>query len=51
MDTTLPLRLRSAPKIFNAAVDAAQWIIQEIGAWYLWHYLDEFITIGAAGED
>ena len=51
VDTTLPFGLRSAPKIFNAVADAAQWIIQEMGARYLWHYLDDFITIGAAGED
>ena len=46
VDTTLPFGLRSAPKIFNAVADAAQWIIQEMGARYLWHYLDDFITIG-----
>ena len=51
VDTTLPFGLRLAPKIFNAVADAAQWIIQEMGARYLWHYLDDFITIGAAGED
>jgi len=48
VDATLPFGLRSAPKIFNALADAAQWIIQEMGARYLWHYLDDFITIGAA---
>ena len=50
VDATLPFGLRSAPKIFNALADAAQWIIQEMGARYLWHYLDDFITIGAAGQ-
>lgn len=51
VDTTLPFGLRSAPKIFNAVADAAQWVIQEMGARFLWHYLDDFITVGAAGED
>ena len=51
MDATLPFGLRSAPKIFNALADAAQWIIQEMGERYLWHYLDDFITIGAAGQE
>ena len=48
VDATLPSGLWSAPKIFNALADAAQWIIQEMGARYLWHYLDDFITIGVA---
>ena len=50
VDAALPFGLRSAPKIFNALADAAQWIIKEMGALYLWHYLDDFITIGMAGQ-
>ena len=46
IDSVLPFRLRSAPKIFNARADALQWIAERCGTSYLGHYLDDFITAG-----
>ena len=51
VDTALPFGLRSAPKIFNAVADTLEWILQQHGVSKLWHYLDDFITAGAAGSD
>ena len=47
VDTALPFGLRSAPKIFTAVADAAQWIIQQEGVDFIIHYLDDFLAIGA----
>ena len=47
VDTTLPFGLRSAPLIFTAIADAAQWIMQRRGASYVFHYIDDYITMGA----
>ncbi len=44
-DTVLPFGLRSAPKIFNALADAAQWIMGREGIDVL-HYLDDFLFFG-----
>jgi len=46
IDKTLPFVLRSAPIIFSAVADALQWIVQQQGVEHLFHYLDDFITIG-----
>ena len=46
VDTALPFGLRSAPKIFTAVADAAQWIIQREGVDFIIHYLDDFLVIG-----
>ena len=46
LDKVLPFGLRSAPLIFSAIADALQWIIQAQGVEFLFHYLDDFITIG-----
>ena len=46
MDKVLPFGLRSAPIIFSAIADDLQWIIQQKGVNHLFHYLDDFITIG-----
>ena len=43
---SLPFGLRSAPKLFNAIADALEWIARHLGVEFLWHYLDDFITIG-----
>ena len=51
VDTALPFGLRSAPKIFNAIADTLEWILQQHGVSQLWHYLDDYITAGAAGSD
>ena len=49
LDKVLPFGLRSAPLIFSAIADALQWIIQAQGVEFLFHYLDDFITIGKPG--
>ena len=50
IDTALPFGLRSAPKLFNAVADALEWCVKEAGTKFLWHYLDDFITVGKAGS-
>ena len=47
VDATLPFSLRSAPVIFTAVADALQWIMQQQGVSWVWHYVDDFITLGA----
>lgn len=49
IDTALPFGLQSAPKIFNAVADDIEWCVKKEGAQFLWHYLDDFITVGRAG--
>ena len=49
LDTALPFGLQSAPKLFNALADAIERCTKNQGASQLWHYLDDFITIGRAG--
>ena len=51
LDNSLPFGLRSAPKIFNAAADAMEWIIRRKGVADVYHYLDDFITLGEPGAD
>lgn len=51
VDAALPFGLRSAPKIFNALADALEWILKHKGVLHLWHYLDDFITIGSPGTE
>ena len=46
IDTTLPFKLRSAPKIFTAVADAAEWIARQQGVTTILHYLDDFLVIG-----
>ena len=50
VDTTLPFGLRSAPKIFSAVADAFEFIIKEHGAFWVSHYLDDFVLIGSPGS-
>lgn len=47
IDCSLPFGLRSAPKIFNSIVDALEWIVKARGAKLTYHYLDDFIVVGA----
>ena len=47
IDQTLSFGLRSAPKIFNSIADALEWIVRAKGAELTYHYLDDFIVIGA----
>ena len=51
VDKVLPFGLRSAPLIFSALADAIQWIIQQRGVELLFHYLDDYITIGPPQSD
>ena len=41
IDKCLLFRLRSAPTIFAALADALQWIIQQKGVNYTFHYVDD----------
>ena len=45
MDTVLPFGLRSAPLIFSAMADAAQWMLWRGGVCKSLHYLDDFIMV------
>ena len=47
IDMALPFGLRSAPKIFTAVADAAEWIVRRRGVKFLIHYLDDYLIIGA----
>ena len=49
VDTTLPFRLKSAPKIFTALADAAEWITRR-GVQFCIHYLDDYLIIGLSRE-
>ena len=48
VDTCLPFGLRSAPRIFTAVADMLEWCAKEQGVTHLFHYLDDYITIGKA---
>ncbi len=50
-DNVLTFGMRSAPLIFTAVADALQWIMQQRGAGPLFHYLDDYITLGPPGQD
>ena len=45
VDTRLPFGLRSAPKLFTALADAAQWLIREAGVECVIHYLDDYLFV------
>ncbi len=48
VDKVLPFGLRPAPFIFTTLADALQWIIEQNGAQPIFHYQDDYITIGPA---
>ena len=48
VDTVLPFRLRSTPKIFSAVADALKWILTQQGVSHSIHYLDDFFTVGSS---
>ncbi len=52
VDGVLPFGLCSAPKIFTAIADGLEWILRANGVGHIWHYLDDYITIGdpSSGE-
>ena len=45
-DTVLPFGLRCAPKIFNAVFE---WIFRNQVVKEIFHYLDNFLVLGAPG--
>ena len=45
VDKVLPFGLRSAPKIFTAVADAAQWMLSQRGVPRCLHYLDDFAIV------
>ncbi len=47
VDMMLPFGLRLAPLLFTALADAAQWVIKRHGTSHVFHYVDDFITMGA----
>ena len=51
IDPMLPFGLRSAPKIFNAVADALEWCLRADGIRHVFHYLDDFVVLGAPGSD
>ena len=46
IDTTMPIELCSAPKIFTALADAVEWVLREQGLWFVIHYLNNFLLVG-----
>ena len=46
IDTRLPFGLMSALIIFTALADALEWIMKQQGVKFLYHYLDDYITLG-----
>ncbi len=51
IDTALPFGLRSAPKIFSAVADAAEWVVRKEGVNSILHYLNDFLTLGRPGSE
>ena len=51
IDAMLPIRLRSAPKIFNAVADALEWCVAKAGVQVLYHYLDNFIILSPPASE
>ena len=46
LDKVLPFGLCSAPIIVTAVADTLQWIMEKEGVSPVFHYLDDFITLG-----
>ena len=49
VDPMHPFRLRPAPKIFNTLADSLEWYLRHQGIEHVFHYLDDFIVVGAPG--
>ena len=45
IDGVLPFGLQSAPLIFTALADAFEWVLKQEGTRWIFHYIDDFITI------
>ena len=43
----VPFGPRSAPKIFTALADAAEWILHKVGINFVIHFLNDVLIIGA----
>jgi len=50
IDSCLPFGLRSAPKLFNILADLYLWILHQQAASPTIHYLDDYLTMGPAGQ-
>ncbi|XP_065889728.1 uncharacterized protein [Dysidea avara] len=50
IDTCLPFSLRSASKLLNILADLFSWLLDQQGASPTIHYLDNFLTMGPAGD-
>ena len=50
INTCLPFRLQSVPKLFNVLADLLSWILTQKGISPLFHYLDDFLLIGPPGS-
>ena len=50
VDTDLPFGLRSAPCLFNHFADALHWVLATNYHIDAVHYLDDFLLVGAAGQ-
>ena len=46
IDKVLPFGLHSAPLLFTALADAAEWAICQKGVQHILHYVDDFILAG-----
>lgn len=46
VDCMLPFGLRSVPKIFSSVADALEWCVGCQGVEHIFHYLDDFLTMG-----
>ena len=49
INTVLPFRLRSAPKLFNIIADAVHFIAHSQGVQHITHHLDDYIILGRLG--
>ena len=50
VDACLPFGLRSTPLIFTAVADGLEWIVKQQGVRFIYHYLDDYIILGAPGD-
>ena len=51
VDATLQFGLWSAPLIFSPVADALEWVVRSRGVRSIFHYIDDFIFIGAPQSD
>ena len=51
IDTCLPFRLHSAPKLFNALADLLTGVLTRQGVTVILHYLDNFLALGTPASN